>query len=221
MPPVLHLIRVIPREETSDTIKPAKPFAPLARPLQANQPERFKSQSTLFNEDACDAFLDILFNKESPLHARISAASGLGSLLKKIDDEKRISDAIFLLKENMLDDSEHTFFRVECGRALALCGRLDAAIALGKVLNGIPHSVFSKLLAVRGLSLQRGDYALNALMDAVEFGSIPEVRFAAAMELASMGLARARQAAAHFIATTRYSEDAMKVREALSSGTVN
>lgn len=218
---VLRFIRVIPREENSDTMSRAKPFGQAAHQLPTRLPERFKSQSTLFREDACSTFLDNLSRNDIPSQARSIAASELGKILKDIQNEKMVSDSICILRETMADDSEHPSLRTACAEALGLSGRLEAAIELEGVLNGIPNSVFSRLLAVKALSLQRGDYALNALMDAVEFGKIPEVRFAAAMELASMGIPRARQAAAHFIATTRYSEHAMKVREALSSEAAN
>ncbi len=221
--PPVFISRLIPE---SDTMIPTKPFAQATHPLlrgipEKPAPERPKTNADLFYEDRCDTCTDILFKNTSSPQQKIRAAKELCSILAKIEDPKRLSDSKYMLRETMLDESEPLALRAECANALAMCGRMDTVIGLAELLRNGHGSVQSQLLAVRALSLQRGDYALDALMDVVEVRGHPDVRFAAAMELASMAIPRARQAAEYFITAERFSEEAIRVREALSGSAAN
>jgi len=142
-----------------DATIPANPSAqaahrmPRAASAAKPQPERFKSQSLLFYEDRCDICLDLLFDNRTLPQQKIKAAMELGGLLRKIDDDGRIHNSVYLLRETMLDDSEHPSLRMACAVSLGSSGYKGLVREMEKALKfeepAIPRFIQPKVLVLR------------------------------------------------------------------------
>lgn len=177
-------------KETADTIIPAKPFAQAIHPLlrAKPEPEKFKSQSLLFNEDRCGTCMDILCDDKALPQQKIKAAFELGGLVGKIKDEDIIKNAAYVLRGVMVDGSEHPPVRMACAVSLGSSGYKGLAGEMEKeVLKANTH-VNSKILALKALSICRSDEAIELLGTEARYGKVDEACIAAAKELAGIPL---------------------------------
>lgn len=126
---------------TQDTTTPSAPSAQAAHrmlraaPATKPQPERFKSQSLLHYEDRCDICMDLLFRNTPPFQQKIKAAFELGDVLRRIDDDGRIHNSVYLLRETMLDDSENYVLRMACAVSLGSSGYKGLVREMEKALK--------------------------------------------------------------------------------------
>ncbi|MCX6768620.1 MAG: hypothetical protein NTY83_02145 [Candidatus Micrarchaeota archaeon] len=171
---------------TSDTMMPSAPFAQAshwllrAMPEAKPQPERPKTNAILFYEDRCDILSDILCRNDNLLQKRINAALSLSGVLKKISDEKMISDAVYLLTETMLDDSEHPALRMACAVSLGSSGAKDFVqemkIALKSEEPPQPKEPLqSKLLILESPAICRSDEAIGLFGMVTQHSDVDEI----------------------------------------------
>lgn len=173
---------------------PTAPLAQAAHPFLSTKllPEKPKSTATLFYEDECSTLSDTLFRNDAAPQERIKAALSLGDTLRMISDEKMISDAVYLLKETMLDDSEQTSLRMACAVSLGSSGIKDFIQEMENALKS-DESNHSKILVLKALSICRSDEAIELLANVALYGDIDQVCIAAAKELLNIPLYQAQK----------------------------
>ncbi|NYZ60380.1 hypothetical protein H0O01_01630 [Candidatus Micrarchaeota archaeon] len=179
-----------PPKEALDVTIPAKPFAQASHWLlrAKPQPERPKSNSVLFYEDRCDICLDLLFDNRTLPQQKIKAAIELGGLIGKIEDADMAHNSIYILREMMIDDSEHSSVRMVCAVSLGSSGYKGLVEDMEKEVLKSNASVQSKLLSLKALSICRSEEAIELLGNVALYGDVDQICIAAARELLNIPL---------------------------------
>ena len=178
-------------KETADTMSPVRPFSRALLPLLRTsglQPEKPKSNRILFYEDRCDICTDILFNSDTLPQQKIKAALELGGLIGKIEDAEMINNAIYILRETMISDSDHPSLRMACAVSLGSSGYEGFVGEMEKEVLKSNASVQSKILSLKALSICRSEEAIELLGIVALHGDIDQVCMAAARELMEIPL---------------------------------